>query len=107
MKSTRSASNTSPTNKCPLPDSSGHFRTQMRCQCGLRRTLTNCALYDLEGELWELQFCRELVQHTLAIVAGVHKVTVLVREDERFERWIRTLLLPAPEISRQLPGDNE
>src|ERR1700686_5299954 len=40
MKSTRSASNTSPTNKCPLPDSSGHFRTQMRCQCGLRRTLT-------------------------------------------------------------------
>src|SRR5258708_38817558 len=41
MKSTRSASNISPKNKCPLPDSSGHFRTQMRCQCGLRRTLTN------------------------------------------------------------------
>src|SRR5882762_2979162 len=39
-KSTPSASNTSPRNKYPLPDSSGHFRTQMCCQCGLRRTLT-------------------------------------------------------------------
>src|SRR5882762_3662240 len=40
-KSTPSACNTSPKNKCPLPDSSGHFRTQMGCQCGLRRTLTH------------------------------------------------------------------
>jgi hypothetical protein len=40
-KSTPSASNTSPKNKCPPPDSSRHFRTQMRCQCGLRRSQTN------------------------------------------------------------------
>src|SRR5579859_2844535 len=71
----------------------------------LLRQRGNCAPYDLEGELWELQLCREFVQHALAIVAGVNKVTVLVREDERFGRWIRTLLFPAPEISGQLPGN--
>jgi hypothetical protein len=65
----------------------------------------NCAPYDLEGELWEPQLCRELVQHALAIVAGVHELTVFVRKDERFGRWIRTLLFPAPEISGQLPGN--
>ncbi len=52
---------------------------------------------------WKVKFggsssSASLVQHTLAIVAGVHQVAVSVREDERFWGWIWTLLSPAPEV---------
>lgn len=40
-RSTRSTSNTCPRHICPLPILGGHFRTQMRCQSGPKRTLTN------------------------------------------------------------------
>jgi len=40
-RSTRSTRNTSPRNICPLPILGGHFRTQTRCQSGLKRSFAN------------------------------------------------------------------